>query len=838
MPSNSLTDILGAPELAPATPAAVPAPAAPPPLPAESDPQLIARAALAEGDPNNPTSWKAVAGVIQNRMAKSGLTASQVLAEPGAFEAYGNGHIQSVDTSSPQYQAALAAVQSVKPGDVPYDSFYSPSIVAARGHGTPPFDPKTGTMVGTQLFGTGGYTPSQSGAQLANTLGLTPDEQKAIAAADPPAPTTPGGKTKGPGDFTVGPNAAPMTAAQEAFYRNKAQTTGLEQAPLAEGSADMPYALMPGRPVPTMPGVHYVDYDGVEHVNPGNRLLAMASGALSGLGQGAIMDTLASAQRLGLGGGDPTLTALSQTQGGPGAFDEYNAAKAGFQQQQNDYHIANLGNPGAQFGRFVGQAIPATVAASAAPELEAPAALGRLGELAAPVATNALRGTAAAATNVGANPNQSVAGQLGTGALAGAVLPPLVDAAGNTGVKLLTGSPISPNVRTLADKAINEYGIPLRGSQIAGVENPSLAVKDSNLITAPGSGFAANNKAQQTAFTRAVASTFGANSDSITPTVMSQARSDLGDKFEQFGQSHNITDTDALQTRLGGIVKDAQSVMPASEVSPILNQIQNIADVIQTNPDGSRILPGDAYLALTRTGAPLDRVMQAGDSNLRYYAGQIHDALSDAIAADATPEEVADFANTRLQYKNLMTIKGLAAKGGIDGTISPTQLQGVVNRSFDDRAFSGAGPLGDLADIGQAFMKQPQNSFTAQRAAEIAGRNWLPAALGAAAGGEYAMGGHLGAIFHDPSLALQLGAGAAATKGAGYVVNALSGLRNGPLGARALMSNSQGSVRSALEGVGNFSRPAEVPLSTLAALRGLPASTAGNNSVAVGSNAQ
>jgi hypothetical protein len=35
-----------------------------------------------------------------------------------------------------------------------------------------------------------------------------------------------------------------------------------------------------------------------------------------------------------------------------------------------------------------------------------------------------------------------------------------------------------------------------------------------------------------------------------------------------------------------------------------------------------------------------------------------------------------------------------------------------VNVSFPNRAFTGAGDLGDLADIGQRFMRQPQDSGT------------------------------------------------------------------------------------------------------------------------------
>jgi hypothetical protein len=644
--------------------------------------------------------------------------------------------------------------------------------------------------------------------------GLSADEKAKWEALQPAPPTTAAGETSGTGkQFTS--NGQNMTAAQEAYYAQRAaQPGGLDMSPGMEGTAGMPYALQRGRPIPATPGAHYVDFDGKEHVVPGGVLGALKSfgaGALQGVGP----DLVASGNKLtggGLAVGDPMAGALAQTQGGPSIFDTAQAGTQGLTQQARDYHFAHLGDVAAQGGRFVGQAIPATAAAAAVPEIALPgrAATGVGGVLAnvgSKVLTNAARGAAATAPTVGANATP-VGEQLATGAAAGVIAPPLIKGALKAGgMAAGLGGAVSPEVKALADRAINEYDIPLRGSQIAGIDNPSLAVKDSNLINAPGSGFAKNDRAQRQAFTRAVAGTFGADAEKITPAVMNQARSDLGAKFDAFAQGHSVQDVDGLQTRLGGIIHDAQQVMPAGEVAPLLNQVQNIGDVATRDAAGNRTITGDAYQALVSKGSPLDRAMQSGDSNVRYYAHQIRDALDDGIMQSASPGEIADFRNTRLQYKNLMTVKGLAAKAGVTGEISPTQLQGVVNRSFDDRAFHGAGPLGELADIGQTFLKPPPNSFTAQRAAEIAGRNWLPATLASAAAGEYG-------ILSHPAIAAKLAAGALAAKGMGYGVNALEGLRYGQA-AGALAIRQPGNFGGALAGVGNLVRPTEVPLSAL-----------------------
>lgn len=767
------------------------------------------------------SGWNAADQNLQAKVTRHGLTTvAGIIGDPT------NGWAPAADNNDPaSYAAKVAAGLGVKPTD----------DISGRVSADPAFRHKMLEQMAAvetgspQTFGgaTGGAEPpaGMTDAELHTWLGLQA----------PPA-TTPAGQTLDTTkQFTVGQDSKPPTSAQAAFYK--------EHYP--QGGDNIPYALQAGGPIPQTPGAHYVDLDGNEHVVPGG-LAKIAENALAGLGQAFGPDVANSANRLTGGGmatapgpsimpsGNPMMGAFAGMQ--PGALAQQqqmaDASLAGGAAQQRRYAFEHAGDQSAQAGRFAGQALLGTAAAAAVPEIEGPAALGNFGRMAAQATTNALRGAVATAPSVGANP-QNVGQQLEGGAVAGALLPPVLRKAGMLGADLagLSRTPVEPEVQALADKAINTHGIPLRASQIAGTADPSIAVKDSNLITAPGSGFASNNAAQHQAFTRAVAATFGASSDKVTPPVMAQARRDLGQQFEDFGASHAITNVDDLQSRLGGIVKDAQSVMPESEVAPLLNQVQNIGDVATRDANGNRVIPGDAYLALTKTGAPLDRVMQSKDSNVRYYAGQIHDALSDALAQNATPQEVSDFANTRLQYKNLMTVKGLAAQAGITGEISPVKLASVVNRSFDDRAFSGAGPLGELADIGQTFMKQPPNSFTAQRGAEIAGRNWLPALIGGGALGEATM-------LHDPEMALKLGTAAALTKGASYGVNALEGLRYGANAGKSLI-RPPGTVSNALSGLNTAAKSVEVPLSALAGARLNPGSIAGGmTGSTVGANAQ
>jgi hypothetical protein len=114
-----------------------------------------------------------------------------------------------------------------------------------------------------------------------------------------------------------------------------------------------------------------------------------------------------------------------------------------------------------------------------------------------------------------------------------------------------------------------------------------------------------------------------------------------------------------------------------------------------------------------------------------------------------------------------MTLKNLAAKANVEGEISPALLSGAVNTSFKNRAFAGAGDLGELAQIGQTFMKEPPNSGTVPRLMDAIKRNAL--SLGGLGGAGAA------AAFQNPELALKLGAASAGLGALRYGSDAFSG---------------------------------------------------------------
>lgn len=828
------------PELAPLTPApqtsAPSSQSAPPPLPDESGLNLIARASLVEADPNNPESQRNVAGAILKRVQDTGRTVSQVLSEPGQFETYQNGRIQSVDTSSPAFQSALNNVKDVTAG--PYDSFFNPKIVAQRGV-KPPFDPSTGTMIGTQLFGNG-YRGSPvtdtASNDVASSIGLTPDEHTAITTPDQATPSAKSASGVSADDQAAlaGEAAGALPAGTTDIYKSTGsamtsaqQTTAqqMEKDPARKfdtqamaGSPSNPYFLEPDSPQPTGPAIHWVDLKGQEHINPGG-LAEKAESGLEGLAQGVGMDTAASASRLTGGGiaaagsGDPMMDALATTQGGISQKDLADAAQQGVAQQQSDYAQKHVGDPYAQTGRFIGQTVPATIAAAAVPELEAPTALGAGGRMLAQAGTNALRGVAATAPSVGAN-SAPVAQQLATGALAGVAVPAVLDKAGSVASSLVGNKTVSPGLAQLADTAINKYGIPVRVGQISANADDRYA---DDVLLGSNKDYQANNAQQRQAYMRGMTGSYGDPSGDVSGPALNTAHARIGGVLDDVTSRNRIDapTADAVQTKIGQIIGQAQEVL-GDDAKPLLNMAEKIGSVRNANG-----ISGQAYQALTNRGSSLDLLTRNDNSDVARFASQIKDALGDGLAANMPTTDWDAFQNARWQYKNLMTVEKLAPKSGDNGEISPPLLRGAVLSNFQNVARQGAGDLGELAQIGQSILKPPPQSGSANRAKALMG----PIGIGATGMGEGAAAAL--ALLHDPnalSVAAGTLAGGAALAGVKGLSRAIQASRLGPSGTPALVARSlpnapRSVTNSALSGLGNIVRPVEIPLSALAGVR-------------------
>lgn len=765
----------------------------------------------------DPRGQIAAASTIVNRSQRYGKTPEEIVADPGqGYEAWNDpsaraATIQRYPVGSPAYNAAAATLQGMQSGDIPnpgYTHFYGPQAQAGDGRAPPAWSVgQNGTDIGGNRY----YTlPGQLGVASGepDLWNLAPVPN---AKYDPTAPNSP-----------AGPNPPrPPDPQASTFGFLAAHGFRDENAPL--GSSQNPAGQLLGKGVPSEQGSWYVTPDGkllrtgdstpdympmyqqlasrqfgMRNQSGADRLFSLdglspnSNAAPGGFVQG-LYDVGASVNKF-LGGGmavqDPMMTALGQTQGGPSAFDISQASLQGAQQERNRYDLLRAGDPAAAGGRFFGQSVPITAATLGTGE--GLAGLGPAGEFlagrgagnlfaqsASRVAGGALQGAEAGALT-SATSDRPVLPQMATGAALGGALAAAEPVVASGAQRMITGAPLpSGPVTDLAATAMNKWGIPLRAGQIRGALGDRAAnYADSNLLGSSPS-FAANNQTQRQAWMRGVTGSYGDPSGDVSPSSMQQAKDSLGDIFDRVAANTTISNrtvhpgsnmgaVDTLQTHLGSIIKDAQDVLPDNEVAPLLRQVQSIGDAVNNGE-----LSGASYQALTRKGAPLDRAMSSADPNVAHYAGQIRDALDDALEASASPSDVDALRQARFQYKNLMTVAKLAPKADANGVISPALLRGAVNTNFKNAAFQGAGNLGELAQIGQTFMKEPPSSGTAERARAMLG----PFGTALALGGEAA-----GTLYHHPEAGA---ATLAAVLGANAAKKGLSALQEAKLGPAA-----------------------------------------------------
>lgn len=798
---------------------------------AEGDPAVWTL--LGEAHPGDTRGQLAVASTFANRQRSGGYGSyADVVNDPAnGYQAWQTAATRAkvqhdYPVNSPQYQAAASVLDGLRSGQtqpLPYTHYHMTGMANPPAWGTGP-----GDNIGGNTFYTlpDNQIPRAKSGPDGTAIGLTADEVKAIkfgAAPASPAAEEPGSKAQfnfGPG-FGALSKAAVPTFTKILAERNSGDMNAMRNAD--QGSAQLPYYVTPGTPAPAYPGIHWVDANGLEHVNPGG-LAEKAEMGLENLFQGSVMDSAASGARLGLGQGDPMMNAFAQSQGGPSALQNYQAANQAFTQQGRNYAIRHLGDPTEGALRFTAQAVPAAFAAAAVPELEAPAALaeasptlGTVGRVAATGLRNALQGVAATAPSVGANPNQSVSQQLMTGALGGFTAPVATEALGKiAGAATGVGRTVAPEVADLAAKARDKYGIDLASAQVMAANGDrKAAVAYSNLNGSDPKVYA-RNAGQRQAWQRGVTNTYGDPSGDISPEALSANRARVGGGIGDIANRTTIADTGDLVSELDNIAGKAKG-LGADKYSGIKSIVDNIKSAIQ--PDGT--MSGAAWQAQTGNNSMLHAAVEGADSKL---PGEIMAAMQQALQKNAAAGDADALRSLRFQYKNLMTVAKAAQNQnniGIDGVLKPNSLNTATTSQFKDRAFSGAGDLDELNAIRNKLMTEPPNSFTADRARDFLAP--LKAAVGTGSTAGFAL-----SVLHRPE-ALAGAATAAGSALAGYAGKAaFNAIKRNKVAGSAeniinrSMSQPPGTV-NALNGLRGVQKAVEIPLSALAGVRGVGA---------------
>lgn len=361
------------------------------------------------------------------------------------------------------------------------------------------------------------------------------------------------------------------------------------------------------------------------------------------------------------------------------------------------------------------------------------------------------------------------------GGIVGGAVPAAMGLAGKAGNALL--GKVSPEIAQLAETARTKYGIPLGAGQIS--ENPMIRFTDDVVNKLPFSGGTLSAGEQQTALNREVAKLMGESAEKLSPDVMAKAKTRLGQTFDDVAAKTGTIPADpTFDQSMLNVMTEAQSVLTPDELKPLMNQFDQIMAKFK---DGGNAIDGDVYQSLTHKDAPLDILGKR--TNIGVYARRMRDALDDALERAAPPNVRDDLLKARSQYKVMKTVEGLAEKGVV-GDINPALLLGAVRSSYDNVAYGAGGDLAELARIGQAFMKKPPSSGTAERALVM---NMLAKAAPLAS-----IGGASSAAMGIGSLPLTVAAGAASIPAYLAAAKGLGALMRSDTVANKLIANSLG----------------------------------------------
>jgi hypothetical protein len=290
----------------------------------------------------------------------------------------------------------------------------------------------------------------------------------------------------------------------------------------------------------------------------------------------------------------------------------------------------------------------------------------------------------------------------------GTVLGPAGEGLSRAAGKLAQGaiSRMEPGARQLAQKAI-QAGIPLRLPQLS--SNPAVRTVLSQMQRLPFSGAAKRNAAQQEAFNRAVGQTFGASENKITPAVFSDAKTAISNEFERLTSQNDLHATPQLLQQLQAVRATAAKEGSSDAEKMVAAQVDNLLS--KTTAGG--VIDGKAYQAFD---SELGQLIKQG-GNPGHHLAKLRDVVRNAMDQSISAKDKTAWTAARRTWAAMKTVEPLVAKS-TTGDISPAGLMGRVTADKSGKArmaIGNGGQLGDLARIGQRFLKESPNSGTADR---------------------------------------------------------------------------------------------------------------------------
>jgi hypothetical protein len=285
-------------------------------------------------------------------------------------------------------------------------------------------------------------------------------------------------------------------------------------------------------------------------------------------------------------------------------------------------------------------------------------------------------------------------------------------AAAAPGRALAAALPVDADVAKLARAAQERWGIPLRPDQLT--DNKIVRMVGEALEKVPASGSQAAQR--QEAFNRGIGSLIGAqDAKRITPDVFDRAMTRSGETIGEISKSTPIplasADTAGLDGALTAFVANAER----SELADVGRVVKNYADELRRMAVND-VVPGDSF---RKWNTDLGKRIRRAEGDLKVALSDLQEVGQDALERNiADPATLERLQTARREYAIGKAIEPMVAKSP-NGDLSPAGLMQVVTATKDKKAMMArgrGGDLGELAKIGQMFLKEPSSSGTTERA--------------------------------------------------------------------------------------------------------------------------
>lgn len=379
-------------------------------------------------------------------------------------------------------------------------------------------------------------------------------------------------------------------------------------------------------------------------------------------------------------------------------------------------------------GRGISDAL--SVIAPAAAVGKAAQAGGLAERVASSLAANPAAQTAAAMTGggVGQATDSPLTGVLASLAVPGA---PLAISKAISPVR----SQLNPEQARRAAAAAAE-GIDLTPGQATG--SRALQVIEGAFAGIPGTGArqGAINEAQRAAFNKAVLKRAGVEADSAAPSILEDAFSAIGQRFDDLAKATTVNVDRKLFADVDGVVQKYGRRLP-TDVAPVFQSYvddlsQMRAAMPPPAPPGSVVpggqaalgdsvqIPGDAFQNIV-SGIKARARSAANNPDLQHALNRLADAVDENMIRSMGPDVATAWRDARHDYRNLLMIdKAMAGGTQADraaGNIPYGSLQ-QSTKSADKSGFArGRGDVNEMSQIGDFLgASKVPTSGTSERA--------------------------------------------------------------------------------------------------------------------------